>query len=1672
MQSTYIHIGEDLDKDWNQYMDPNLQLPFAEVPATLLPTFAFLQPLAVYFCGVTIQVVGREKKPLVTFLTKDAIFFAKKDSGALARRIPFTAIRSLHSNCPLAQGSSSSGGDPKLELFVMLLLSPQERTDLILVSELAEKFLTAFKRVWAATGFKGRCAWEQDPKKWKRFTDFQRNYRVPQSSRDGSPSIASVENRAAVLSAHHEMMLNQDFPDDAVSGGGQQQVDGPRVTTYRDPATGNESPKYLAMGDHNTFNQQVELPYVSFAADEKVAFPAMGAADRSLFYCERRHIFHTAEGSSNNSGALTNCFVFMSETHLYCAVSEDRILRCCSLKNISKLWWVRDVTEAPFSSSGTIVADKTHAHGVLIQFIERTSDDASADQPNAAQRTLVRVEHDLLLLFSNEDEVKKFSSVLERILLRAHPTNGAKFAPSTSLGHTSAILSPQPGYLMAVASVPQKLGQQASEELRRAKDGGAKGTTGSAQQPSSPRDASPRGGSNPAGSPSGGLSRAKSALQMHKSDLSKSYIGSFKQQGSSMEEYRGLMSIVREDPHLQEEFPVSAELKERHQPLTTGWVYWAERVVYHPSPLRKQAGQRSSEIVVAFLTRSQFVIGSNGNNIRILPIQAIKAIRVKTIPRKTGEHSRQVIVLVGNAQEHDLCIEVDREEDGRVMLHQLLNVIKKADPYNVPAIKSFVDVEAEGFRFEANKFYKAQELDLPLSNDTIAYRREVRQRIINMYKKHQPQKVDRVDPLMKEYAGRELELLEKMKEKFGINSAEFDKNNDDLFGYRKRLIAYCEKYLPESIDAVDRVLREYRGQEDRMFEILVKRFGPEPKELVITPAAKESALRREQSKALLSKLTHKERLLRIYQQYQPSKIGMIDEILKRYEGHEDVLFRKLEKLYGPEPEPDTEAIQRKAAEARRRDANAPEAKAPADTWGGVSYADRVAAMCKRYTPGKVNTIPSVLEQFKGKEKQLLEGLVKKYGPEPIPCTAQSRDRLAAFFANHMEERMPDDRLDEILSSFRGSEEELFASLSKRYGETGPFTPKGGVSDLTTTNKKRRSTAAVASSSSEDEEVEEQDDAAFDVYQDSGATPTGDVERLRLARRRAQRSNRQNGLARSHKKEDKLETEVLAKMDMLTELPFADVPVPAQHLFPTFGRAAIFLFERVLHWEPSMPPSLRFLYLSSSHIYIASSETMVHRCIPIRNLQGVFLTTKRSDQSSQCSVLLKLQPNEHDCFFSVETNFEAKRFVWVLLEVQHKYHQHATACRIVPVESLLVSGIDAQCKPQPGFEVHIEPVKKRHRLLNEDESFGSIAVRNLFSRLHEAVIERHVNEEDDAELDTQEAALTTRASRGVVELSTKDKKIFGVGGSSRFHHGASPRGGRLQSPHEEERGGQLGVSAYQATILTGGSASRCAEDPSGTARFTHRDTHPHADDDDHHGDSHFESREAQRRRLNPIQREQFFLHSHSGIYGTAVSGSLTGSARGDAFAVNGDNDGEIVQGPMSFAEADDPLAAQIDGRVSASGAILPLASNQVLSKEEEFMRSGILGVSEVYHPSPLDRMGGGRPDGAGQRKASAYASGFMTPPAPANVLSVQHFRGANDVGSDRRRLMEAAQNSIHRSLGQPTGGRVTQTHYASPPARKDEPHEHYANVAVAPPPSQQLQFTDSGDFDDYIGGRQR
>ncbi|GAB9468381.1 Rna-binding protein [Globisporangium polare] len=149
-------------------------------------------------------------------------------------------------------------------------------------------------------------------------------------------------------------------------------------------------------------------------------------------------------------------------------------------------------------------------------------------------------------------------------------------------------------------------------------------------------------------------------------------------------------------------------------------------------------------------------------------------------------------------------------------------------------------------------------------------------------------------------------------------------------------------------------------------------------------------------------MAHRERLLRFYQKYNADKLHEIDGVLERFKGKEASLFTALVKKYGPEPSADEDLSAPAAAAAPAQKANASAgdkktgkkkkndkqaasataASAPESSVVKDFNHARLLAFYNRYNPEKVGDVPSVLLKYKGKEAQLFNALVKKYGPEP------------------------------------------------------------------------------------------------------------------------------------------------------------------------------------------------------------------------------------------------------------------------------------------------------------------------------------------------------------------------------------------------------------------------------------------------------------------------------------------------------------------------------------------------------------------------------------------------------------------------------------------------------------------------------------------------------------------
>jgi len=53
---------------------------------------------------------------------------------------------------------------------------------------------------------------------------------------------------------------------------------------------------------------------------------------------------------------------------------------------------------------------------------------------------------------------------------------------------------------------------------------------------------------------------------------------------------------------------------------------------------------------------------------------------------------------------------------------------------------------------------------------------------------------------------------------------------DQPWTVQQRLTAFYEKYVPEKVDSIPSLLEKYAGKEEKLFEALIKKYGPEPQD--------------------------------------------------------------------------------------------------------------------------------------------------------------------------------------------------------------------------------------------------------------------------------------------------------------------------------------------------------------------------------------------------------------------------------------------------------------------------------------------------------------------------------------------------------------------------------------------------------------------------------------------------------------------------------------------------------------------------------------------------------------------------------------------------------------------------------------------------------------------------
>jgi hypothetical protein len=264
------------------------------------------------------------------------------------------------------------------------------------------------------------------------------------------------------------------------------------------------------------------------------------------------------------------------------------------------------------------------------------------------------------------------------------------------------------------------------------------------------------------------------------------------------------------------------------------------------------------------------------------------------------------------------------------------------------------------------------------------------------------------------WAGRELMLLADLLIRHGAEPLRRSHVRDQL-------TAYFTQFAPERLPSIPDLLDQYLDREDVLLGELHKEFGDPPR-------------------------TMRQRVISLFQRYNPAKLHNVEDLLAQYTGKEDQLIAAVVRRFGPEPED----LRLSEEETTRR----------------------TAAILAKYDPSEVQRAPEIVQRNRGQEQELLEALVKRYGPEPTPLRIRTpsvmtprggggasdesprlasppsvpsesqrtpnfsepdsfRERLVAFYKRYNPGKL--NSIDAVMQKYQGHESFLMEQLVQRYG---------------------------------------------------------------------------------------------------------------------------------------------------------------------------------------------------------------------------------------------------------------------------------------------------------------------------------------------------------------------------------------------------------------------------------------------------------------------------------------------------------------------------------------------------------------------------------------------------------------------------------------------------------------
>lgn len=255
-----------------------------------------------------------------------------------------------------------------------------------------------------------------------------------------------------------------------------------------------------------------------------------------------------------------------------------------------------------------------------------------------------------------------------------------------------------------------------------------------------------------------------------------------------------------------------------------------------------------------------------------------------------------------------------------------------------------------------------------------------RQAIIDLYKKHDPAKVWRVDELLRRFEGHEEALVNALERKFreGMTSA----GAQDSTGH-----CADAAQAPVTLEG-----SSYSGPSPNSplnINISIKCDDSLPsvvaEQLAASPSDPDAATVSEN----VDRSVYRTRLLRLYEAYAPLRVSQVDHELDNYKGREEAYLCTMEKkLRGVQTA--------ESAEDATEEASLPATLSPVETGllddrqrrtnNSSGYEVSKAGLLLSYetdAPAPANHAERQLQRYLGRDEEVIQEAVAEYGPEPV-----------------------------------------------------------------------------------------------------------------------------------------------------------------------------------------------------------------------------------------------------------------------------------------------------------------------------------------------------------------------------------------------------------------------------------------------------------------------------------------------------------------------------------------------------------------------------------------------------------------------------------------------------------------------------------------------------------------